>query len=460
MKKVYIFEKDNAALRFLKDFFKGSKEYSARFYTDENKIEGLKKGCHALILGAPEYTEKLKLSDIECPMIATVSDVTKGMRSIIEHNIESYLIFPFHKDDLEYKLKTAYEKKGWIEELYREKKDLEAVADLTYNISSSLNPKEVLFFVVKRLSSIINVTRCSVLSIGVGEQRYATVVSSFEDHKIKDIKLDLKKYPEIRKALRIKKAVVVKDAMTDPLMMSVREIIKPIGIKSIVVIPVIFRNEVIGSLFLRTSRAGHVFTDREIKLCNTIAKASANALYNAFLFEKLSSEKTKLEKLAITDFLTGVYNIRYLYHRLDEEFSRSKRYNNPLGCIMFDIDYFKMVNDTFGHRTGDIVLREFAQLIRRHTRKSDVFARYGGEEFILILPQTGQEGSVTEGKRLSRIVREHRFKEIGGKTLTVSMGVAACPHKRIKTQDDLIAFADGALFEAKNKGRDKVVIFR
>ncbi|MBI4823811.1 MAG: sensor domain-containing diguanylate cyclase [Nitrospirae bacterium] len=460
MKKVYVFEKNKLALKFLKDFFKGSREYSARFYTDEGKLKALKKGCHALILGAPDYAEKINLSEIQCPLIATVLDVTKGMRSIIKHNIESYLIYPFHKDDLEYKLRSVYEKRGWIEKLYTEKKDLEAIADITYHISSSLNPKEVLFFVVKRLSSIINVTRCSVLSIGVGEHTHATVVSSFEDPKIKDIKLDLKKYPEIRKALRIKKTVIVKDAMTDPIMKPIREIIKPIGIKSIVVIPVIFRDEVIGSLFLRTSRAGHIFTDREIKLCSAIAKASATALYNAFLFEKLSTEKAKLEKLAITDFLTGVYNIRYLYHRLDEEFSRSQRYNSPLSCIMFDIDYFKAVNDTYGHRIGDIVLREFAQLIKRHTRKSDVFARYGGEEFILLLSHTSLRGAVSEGKRLSRVVKEHRFKEIGDKRLTVSMGVSSCPHKRIKTQDDLITFADSALFEAKNKGRDKVVVFK
>ena len=107
------------------------------------------------------------------------------------------------------------------------------------------------------------------------------------------------------------------------------------------VIPVIFRNEVIGTLFLRTSRAGHTFTEREIRLCNAIANAATNALYNAFIYEKLETEKTKLEKFAITDYLTDVYNIRYFYHRLEGEFSRAQRYKAPLSCIMFDIDYFK-----------------------------------------------------------------------------------------------------------------------
>ena len=143
----------------------------------------------------------------------------------------------------------------------------------------------------------------------------AHVVSTFEDPKITNIRLDLQKYPEIRKALSFKKPVIIKDALKDPLMKEVRDIITPIGIRSILVVPVIFRDEVIGTLLLRTSRSGHTFTKREIRLCTAIANASANALYNAFLYDRLGKEKTKLERLAITDYLTGIYNIRYFYNR-------------------------------------------------------------------------------------------------------------------------------------------------
>ncbi|MDP2168292.1 MAG: sensor domain-containing diguanylate cyclase [Thermodesulfovibrionales bacterium] len=464
-KNIYVYEKNKEALEFLKDFFKGHGEYSASFFPDVKTLKkSLKKQCHAVIAGSPEGLERVKALGPGCPILAMISpdDATGGLSSVVKHNIESYMLPPYYKEDLEYKLRTVSTRKDLFESLYSEKNDLEAVAELTYMLSSTLDPKEVLYLVVKKLSDIIKVTRCSVLSIGLGEKRYASVVSTFESPVIKDIRLDLKKYPEIMKAFRTKNAVVIKDAMTDPLMRSVRKIIAPIGIRSIVVAPVIFRDEVIGTLFLRTSRAGHVFTDREVKLVNAIANASANALYNAFLFEKVASEKAALEKLAITDFLTGVYNIRYFYHRLDDEFARHQRYNTPLSCIMFDLDYFKKINDTFGHRVGDIVLREFAQLVRRHTRKNDVFARYGGEEFILLLPQTGLQGAVVEAGRLREIINAYRFKALKGSKakLTASMGIAACPHKKIKTQDNLIAFADNALFEAKNMGRNRVVVFR
>lgn len=458
-KEIAIYDKNEESLRFLRDFFKKRNAYSAIFIKDEKSLlkELNKKKAAALIVGSSAMPGKIKLADTGCPVIAMVAgDITNGIRSIIAQDIELYLISPFHEEDFEHKLNIAIGKKGWSENIYREKRDLETIVELTYLVSSTLDPNEVLYFVVKRIAELIDVTRCSMISIPCEEKKHAYVISTFEDPGKTNIKLELKKYPEIRKALRSRSTVFIKDALKDPLMRKVRPVLAPLGIRSIVVIPVIFRNEVIGTLFLRTSRAGHTFTEREIRLCNAIANAATNALYNAFLYEKLENEKTKLEKFAITDYLTGVYNIRYFYHRLEGEFSRSQRYKAPLSCIMFDIDYFKKVNDTYGHRVGDMVLREFAQFVKKHTRKSDVFARYGGEEFIMLLTQTSDKGAVAEAERLRNVIKEHRFKSLKNKKgITASIGVASYPHKKIKTEDDLITFADNALFAAKNSGRDQ-----
>ncbi len=195
--------------------------------------------------------------------------------------------------------------------------------------------------------------------------------------------------------------------------------------------------------------------------CNTIANTSANALHSAFLYEKSVSEKMHLGKLAITDFLTGLYNTRYLYHRLEEEFSRVRRYNIPLTCLMMDIDLFKRINDTYGHKTGDQVLKEFAQLLKKNIRKSDILARYGGEEFIILLPNTSKKGSLSEAERLSRSIKKHKFKALKGKhAISVSIGAVTYPHKKIKVGDDLITLADTALFKAKSKGRGSVVVYQ
>ena len=460
---ILIYEEDKENLKFLRSFFEGRDGYSTRFIKDKKalKRELMERMPDALIVNSPDGLEHIKPSDAGCPLIALISsNVTSGIRSVVKYDVEYYLLSPLYKEDLEHKLKVALERKSWLASLFKERKDLEALLELTYLMSSTLDPKKLLYLVVKKISDIIKVTRSSMISLDVEDKNCAHVISTFEDPETTNIRLDLRKYPEIRKSLSIKKPVIIKDALKDPLMKEVRDIITPIGIRSILVVPVIFRDEVIGTLLLRTSRSDYTFSKREIRLCTAIANASANALYNAFLYDRLGKEKTRLERLAITDYLTGIYNIRYFYHRIEEEFSRSVRYVTPLSCMMFDLDYFKNINDTYGHRIGDIILREFAQLVKRHIRKSDVFARYGGEEFILLLPQTPVKGAMAEAERLRNALKEHHFKALKENNgITVSIGIACCPHESIKTCDDLITFADNSLFTAKNKGRNQVVVY-
>ncbi len=463
-KEILVYETDKEVLKFLKTFFREKKEYAVRFL---QKNEGaLKKAIvskqpDALILSSPDGLRHVKPSEVPCPIVALIStNVTQGIQSAVKSDVECYLLKPFYREEFDQKLRMLVDRRSWIENLYEDNDDFYALLELATLASSSLKPKELLYLIVKKISEIIKVTRCSMISIGVENQRFADIVSSFETPDIKNLKIDLQKYPEIRKALSVKKVVVIKDAQKDPLMKEVRDIIAPIGIRSIIVIPVVFRTEVIGTLLLRTSRKSRMFTKREIKLLVALASASANALYNAFLYEKLDKEKTRLEKLAITDYLTGIYNIRYFYNRLEEEFSRSQRYRQPISCLMLDIDHFKNINDFYGHRIGDIVLREFAQLVKRHTRKSDLFARYGGEEFILLLPQTSIKGGLIEAERLRKIVKEHQFKPLDKEHgVRVSVGVSCAPHKKMKNFDDLINLADNALFQAKQQGRDQSVVY-
>jgi two-component system, cell cycle response regulator len=460
-KDIIAYGRDRGVQDFLKDFFKDRKDYSVRFIQNKNILKKeLGKKPAALLIDSPAGLEETEEINVTVPVIALISrEVTKGIRSVIKSDVECYLLSPFHKDELESKLKVVTKGQSWLESLYMDGKTLHVIVELSYLFSSTLNPKEVLFLVVKKLAEIIKAKRCSILSINPDNRRYADVISTFEDPDITDLKIDLQKYPEIRKALNSKKMIIIKDVQKDPLMKDVKELIAPIGIRSIVVIPVIFRDEVIGTLLLRTSRKRRSFTKREIDLCIALANVSANALYNALLHEKLSREKTKLERFAITDYLTGIYNIRYFYNRIEEEFSRAVRYRQPLSCIMFDIDHFKKVNDNFGHRVGDIILREFAQLVKMHTRRSDVFARYGGEEFILLLPQTPIKGAVAEAERIRIAIKEHQFDAIRKKIdIAVSIGISCSPREKIKNYDDLINLADNAMFAAKKKGRDRIVV--
>lgn len=176
-------------------------------------------------------------------------------------------------------------------------------------------------------------------------------------------------------------------------------------------------------------------------------------------FFNRKNEKARLEKLVITDYLTGIYNIRYFYTRIFEEFSRSERYRLPLSCLMLDIDHFKAINDKYGHKVGDIILRQFAQLLNKHIRKSDVLARYGGEEFIMFFPQTNEKAALLKAESLRSVIENHQFTTpVGKKNLTVSIGVVSYPKSGVNSMDALITSADNALYKAKAMGRNKVVI--
>jgi diguanylate cyclase (GGDEF)-like protein len=161
-----------------------------------------------------------------------------------------------------------------------------------------------------------------------------------------------------------------------------------------------------------------------------------------------------------TDALTGLDNRRHLEERLEEMFEHARRLNEPLSCVMCDLDKFKSVNDTYGHQAGDRVLEQFAGIITAAVREVDRAGRYGGEEFMLLLPGTVPDAAVTFAERVRKAVAEHTFTFDGG-TLqrTASFGVAGWPFPQIGDCDALVKAADDALYVAKETGRNRVVRF-
>ena len=447
---------------FLRSFFAGRGTYKPVYFDDACLfLKYIQKNAPAAVIAEDPFLSFIDAGTIRVPVIAIITGrIEKGLDAAITHQVASYLFAPFHDKDLDYKLERLIIGRNEFETMKQEIHELGISVELSQLISTTLDPKELLFKIVKKISDVMSVNRSSIIRVD-WLHKSAFVVASHEDPNISGLRLNLKKYPEILAALSSKETVLVSDISKDPLMKKVRDLIMPLGIKSILVIPIIFHEKVIGTLFLRTSRTSRSFNKAEIQLLDTIAKTSANALYNAFLFEQIEDEKTRLEKLAITDYLTGLYNVRYFYQRIIEEFNRAERYILPVSCLMVDIDHFKNINDLYGHKTGDTVLQEFSRLLKRFSRKSDVLARYGGEEFIMLLPQTSVEGAFAEAERMRLSIRNHKFKSLRNKKgLTVSIGISCAPHTKIKSHDDLISLADDALFEAKKGGRDKVVMYK
>lgn len=163
----------------------------------------------------------------------------------------------------------------------------------------------------------------------------------------------------------------------------------------------------------------------------------------------------QVEIMAITDQLTGIYNRRRLVTILEKEFRRTVRYKSPLTCLMIDIDHFKRINDKFSHHTGDMVIKETAQIITECAREIDTVARWGGEEFIALFPQTKKEDALQSAVRIIKKVSEHKFPEISNEQITISIGIASVPDPSIDTEEKLIHASDMALYEAKKNGRNR-----
>lgn len=171
---------------------------------------------------------------------------------------------------------------------------------------------------------------------------------------------------------------------------------------------------------------------------------------------KITELNAKLEDMAITDYLTGVYNRRYILEYLEKEIERCKRYSNCFSVVLFDIDHFKNFNDNHGHLIGDEVLKHFCEIIIHNTRKSDLLGRFGGEEFLLILPSSDLEQCYNHAENLRMQVEKSAFSSDGNDlVITVSAGIA-----EFKKNDDgisLLKRADDALLLAKRQGRNRIV---
>ncbi len=175
--------------------------------------------------------------------------------------------------------------------------------------------------------------------------------------------------------------------------------------------------------------------------------------------DQIYAEYKRLSELSLTDPLTGAYNRRALDTFLKARLSESARHQVPVSCVMFDLDHFKEVNDTHGHDTGDVVLREISELIRALFRQEDALIRYGGEEFLVILLHTSKDGAKVFSERLRRKVAEHIFKPDSAKIrITLSGGVAAHPDDpETGRPEQMIKLADERLYRAKSAGRNCVI---
>lgn len=179
---------------------------------------------------------------------------------------------------------------------------------------------------------------------------------------------------------------------------------------------------------------------------------------------KIKELKQTIGKVSTTDELTGLHNRKYLHERLEAEISRARRYETKLSCLLLDIDFFKVVNDMYGYDWGDVLLKKIAEMLSSFVRKEDILTRYGDEEFIIILPNTTEENAFIFAERFRREIEKMEFIPAGEEEkhpITISGGISSFPFLENvdENANTLIRYAEHALYNAKKRGKNKIVLF-
>lgn len=177
------------------------------------------------------------------------------------------------------------------------------------------------------------------------------------------------------------------------------------------------------------------------------------------LHDSLKTANNKLSILATTDEMTGILNYRSVITKLEEEMNKSKRYQLPLSIFLFDIDFFKKINDTYGHPVGDAVLKTFGKNIPKHIRNTDICGRYGGEEFLIVFPLTKAENSLFMAERFRSFIQQYIFHQQNIPfQVTISGGISGFKDN-LPSAVEFVSCADKALYLAKNSGRNKIILY-
>jgi diguanylate cyclase (GGDEF)-like protein len=206
-----------------------------------------------------------------------------------------------------------------------------------------------------------------------------------------------------------------------------------------------------GVLTLETAKAGS-YAEIDARLLAAIASIAAGALTRARMYQEM-------EKLATIDGLTQVPNHRHFQSLLNQQIEVASRYGQQIGLMLFDIDHFKIFNDTYGHAIGDLVLKEVARAAQSAIRASDVLARYGGEEFVVLMPQTNTAGSMLGAERVRAAVEAMAIPH-EGKVLRVTISIGVCLFPDMAgVKQDFIDGADKAMYFSKKSGRNRVTLF-
>ena len=332
----------------------------------------------------------------------------------------------------------------------REAGEVAVFQELGKALTSSLQLDQVLRTIMEKIDEFLRPDNWSLLLLDEAKQElYFELAVGKASQALKDVRIKLgqgiagwvAQHGEV---------VIVPDTTKDTRFFGKVDEKTKMETRSIVAVPVRFRDNCLGVIELINCVGVDGFDPRDLKLLEALSDFAAIALENA-------RHVKRIHELTIKDDCTSLYNARHMGFILDTEIYRSQRYNYEFSIVFIDLDHFKMVNDTHGHLVGSRLLAEMGEALKTNCRLIDFAFRYGGDEFVILLPQTSKENAINVARRLHKLIRETVWLKNEGLDIkiTPSVGLAAYPIDS-KTKEGLLHLADEAMYLVKNTNRDSV----
>ncbi len=414
-----------------------------------------------------EICKKIKnnINIASIPIISiSVSQLEEDMIKAIEYGFVDFIGKPFNNKILTAKIASIIRFREEEEQLWKSRRELIRLnrytslqkellsqkAEFSRELNQFLDAESKMVFLRERFSGFIGAKLFTVFSIDENTREFRLFITNHEDLPA-NLVVPVDKESIMYEVLRTKNHLFLKNFSRSRFRKSGRS---KYSTSVVCTVPLISGHRTIGVLNVNDPEVSDLENfDFEGRIVRT-SRHLAVSLHNTVLYEKVKD-------LSMRDSMTGLYNFRHFLETLRQEIDRAERYDEPLSCIMLDIDNFKSVNDNYGHQVGDLVLKELARSVSISVRSSDIPARYGGDEFCIVLPKTDKSLALKLAQRLMSQFsgKEIRIPDESQRVkVTISIGIAAFPEDT-RNMDELMRMADEALYRAKSQGKNRIVDF-
>jgi diguanylate cyclase (GGDEF)-like protein len=386
-------------------------------------------------------------------------DSVVNYERMIFSGIAGFLLRPYRRDFLQRVMDKAIRRRNEIicnrqtvMSLKRKVEVLQTLNEVVQAINSSLKPKEILNTIMEKAAELIKAEGWSVLLLDVGSHELVFEAASGKAGK-KLLGMRLKIGQGVAGwVARYGQSLIVPDVTKDPRFYSGVDEKTKFQTKSVLCVPMRSQDRIIGVVEVVNKIGADQFTQDDYEIFENVVAHLTIALEKAQMYRKM-------EKASQIDDLTQLYNTRYCNQFLDNFLLERKDTRAVISLIFIDIDFFKLVDDNFGHLVGSETLKIVGERMARVTRKNDVIIRYGGDEYIVLLPNTDKKTATAIAERIRKEISREPFYAFGNKkfNITVTLGIASYPQDA-KSRDELIGKADRAMYDGKLTGRNKTVL--